>query len=83
MGEPSNDVELIVRCDCDYEARGAEQTLVSGVQEDGRKAHNIEVTREQVLAMARRPERRAATGLGDRGARSGGGLLLSEVERVP
>ncbi len=47
------DVELIVRCDCGFEARGREEKLIPLVQEHGRDAHNMEVTRDQVLAMAR------------------------------
>lgn len=46
-------VELLVRCDCGFEARGYEQTLIPLVQKHGREAHNMSVTREQVLAMAR------------------------------
>lgn len=48
-----SDVELIVRCDCGFEARGTEQTLVPIIQRHGREAHNMKVTREQALAMAR------------------------------
>jgi predicted small metal-binding protein len=46
-------IELIVRCDCGFEARGTEEQLVPAVQRHGREAHNMEVTRDQVLAMAR------------------------------
>ena len=46
-------VELVVRCDCGFEARGDEDSLVPLVQKHGRKAHNMEVTRQQVLDMAR------------------------------
>jgi predicted small metal-binding protein len=46
-------VELVVRCECGFEARGAEEYLIPAVQEHGREAHNMQVTREQVLAMAR------------------------------
>ena len=45
-------IELVVRCDCGFETRGEEVTLVPAVQKHGREAHNMEVTREQVLAMA-------------------------------
>lgn len=44
---------MIVECDCGFEARGEEDALVSEVQQHGREAHNMEVTREQVLAMAK------------------------------
>jgi predicted small metal-binding protein len=46
-------IELTVKCDCGFEARGDEEKLVPIVQKHGREAHNMEVTREQVLAMAR------------------------------
>jgi predicted small metal-binding protein len=45
--------ELVVRCECGFETRGVEEDLVPVVQKHGRDAHNMEVTREQVLAMAR------------------------------
>jgi predicted small metal-binding protein len=45
--------ELVVRCECGFEARGKEADLVPVVQRHGREAHNMQVTREQVLAMAR------------------------------
>lgn len=45
--------ELVVRCECGFEARGRVKTLVPIVQKHGREAHNMKVTREQVLAMAR------------------------------
>ena len=51
MDTPSD--ELVVRCECGFEARGKEPELVPTVQQHGREAHNMEVTREQVLAMAR------------------------------
>jgi predicted small metal-binding protein len=45
--------ELVVTCDCGFEARGSEQELIPIVQEHGIDAHNMTVTVEQVLAMAR------------------------------
>jgi predicted small metal-binding protein len=48
----SRSVVLIVRCECGFEARGEEAKLVPEVQQHGRDAHNMDVTREQVLAMA-------------------------------
>ena len=53
MGEPAESVELMVRCECGFEARGTEAELVPVVQKHGREAHNMAATREQVLAMAR------------------------------
>jgi predicted small metal-binding protein len=46
-------IELVVRCDCGFEARGTETTIIPIVQKHGREAHRMEVTREQVLAMAK------------------------------
>ena len=46
-------VELMVTCDCGFEARGDEDFLVPVVQKHGRDAHNMEVTRQQVLDMSR------------------------------
>jgi predicted small metal-binding protein len=45
--------QLVVRCDCGFEVQGHEEKLIPLVQKHGREAHNMEVTREQVLAMAR------------------------------
>ena len=53
MGKVAATKELLVRCDCGFEARGTEQQLVPLVQKHGREAHNMKVTREQVLAMAK------------------------------
>lgn len=54
--ESSGGIDLLVRCDCGFEARGTEVTLVPAVQRHGREAHNMEVTREEVLAMAKPAE---------------------------
>jgi predicted small metal-binding protein len=53
MPEKPEPTELLVRCDCGYQTRGAEEELIPAVQQHGREAHNMQVTREQVLAMAR------------------------------
>lgn len=52
MEEDAAAIELVVRCDCGFEARGAEDELVRAVQKHGQEAHNMQVTREQALAMA-------------------------------
>lgn len=49
----SSPIELVVRCDCGFEARGTEAKLIPIVQRHGREAHRMSVTREEVLAMAR------------------------------
>ena len=47
--------EIVVTCECGLEVRGEEDEVVAKVQQHGRDAHNMEVTREQVLAMAKGP----------------------------
>ena len=54
MTDETRPGELVVRCECGFEVRGAEEELIVAVQKHGREAHNMEATREQVLAMARR-----------------------------
>ena len=49
----SSDLELMVRCDCGFEARGTAQSIVPIIQRHGREAHQMKVTREQALAMTR------------------------------
>ena len=51
--EDDRGIELVVRCRCGFEARGTEEDVIPVVQQHGREAHNMQVTREQVLAMAR------------------------------
>jgi predicted small metal-binding protein len=53
MNESVEIVELVVKCECGFEARGAEAELIPIVQQHGEQAHNMKVTREQVLAMSR------------------------------
>jgi len=43
---------LVVKCECGFEVRGPEEVVVPAVQQHGREAHNMNPTREQVLAMA-------------------------------
>ena len=44
---------ITVRCACGWEWAGDVESVVAATQEHGRTAHNMESTREQVLAMAR------------------------------
>ena len=53
MVDEAKPVELIVRCECGFETQGRHAELVPVVQKHGREAHNMQVTRDQVLAMAR------------------------------
>lgn len=39
-------------CDCGWSARGTEEELLIATQEHGRLAHDMEPTREQILAVA-------------------------------
>jgi predicted small metal-binding protein len=42
-----------VSCECGWSAEGEGAELIAVVQEHGRKAHGMDVTPEQVMAMAR------------------------------
>jgi hypothetical protein len=46
-------VELIVECDCGWTCRGSEEEIVAACIARGREVHQMELTREQVLAVAR------------------------------
>jgi len=43
---------MLVRCACGWEMRGTEDEVVPATQEHGWRVHNMEATREEVLAMA-------------------------------
>jgi predicted small metal-binding protein len=45
--------ELVVTCECGFEVRGEEDDVVAATRAHGRESHNMDVSREQVLAMAR------------------------------
>jgi len=45
---------LIVRCDCGFEVRGNADEVVEAMQAHARDAHNMNATREQVLARAQK-----------------------------
>jgi predicted small metal-binding protein len=46
-------VAKIMQCDCGYVVRGeTDDELVANVQEHAREVQDMELTREQVLAMA-------------------------------
>jgi uncharacterized protein DUF1059 len=48
MTEP----RLRVRCACGWEVVGSEDEVVPATQEHGRRTHNMQATRDDVLAMA-------------------------------
>jgi predicted small metal-binding protein len=44
---------LVVRCECGFEVKGGADDVVAGIQVHARDNHNMQATREQVLARAR------------------------------
>ena len=46
-------MELYVTCECGWRAQDTESALVDAVQEHGEATHNISLTREQILVIAR------------------------------
>jgi predicted small metal-binding protein len=60
-----SDADLRVRCACGWETSGTEDEVVAATREHGRRVHNMESSREEVLAMAVRadagPEDRPTT----------------------
>jgi len=42
----------VMLCDCGQVVRGGTDELVANVQKHAREVHDMEITREQVLAMA-------------------------------
>lgn len=40
-----------LRCACGWEATGTEEDLIAAAEEHGRRVHNMQPTREEVLAM--------------------------------
>ena len=54
------DAELRVRCVCGWEASGTEDEVVAATIDHGVRVHNMTATRDDVLAMAVKPEPAAA-----------------------
>ena len=52
MSQAAEAPQLLVRCECGFEVSGPEETLIPAVQRHGLEAHNMAVSREQVLSMA-------------------------------
>lgn len=44
--------QMKLTCACGWETEGNEDAVVLAAQEHGRRFHNMEVTREEALAMA-------------------------------
>lgn len=45
--------DIVVSCACGFTARGPEDEVVAAAREHGREVHNMEASREDVLATAR------------------------------
>lgn len=45
--------DIVVTCDCGYRVQGNEAEVVAATQQHGRDLHNMDVSVEQVLAMAK------------------------------
>lgn len=45
--------DKIVSCECGFTTQGSEDEVVRATQDHGRDVHNMDLTREQVLAMAK------------------------------
>lgn len=48
-----------MECDCGWSVRGSEDEVVAACQAHGREVHAMELSREQVLAVARPVEEEA------------------------
>jgi hypothetical protein len=46
-------MELYVQCDCGWEFRGDEAAVLVAVREHGNTRHQLSLTDEQILAVAR------------------------------
>ncbi len=49
---PAGEGLLRLRCACGWETAGTAEEVVAATQEHGRRLHNMEATRDEVLAMA-------------------------------
>lgn len=45
-------MQLRLTCGCGWETEGDEDAVVLAAQEHGRRLHNMEVTRDEALAMS-------------------------------
>ena len=46
------DEQLTVRCLCGWETAGTEDEVVAATGEHGRRLHNMDATRDEILALA-------------------------------
>jgi predicted small metal-binding protein len=49
----ADEVVKVVSCECGWEVRGTDDEIVRAVREHGRTAHQMDVSAEQALAMAK------------------------------
>lgn len=47
-----SEMAWILTCACGWETLGSDDEVVAAAQQHGRELHNMEVSREQALAMA-------------------------------
>lgn len=45
--------EKLLVCECGFETRGSDDEIVEAADRHGREVHGVELSREQILAMAR------------------------------
>lgn len=45
--------QLALTCACGWETSGPEDEVVAAAQDHGRRVHNMETSREEVLALAK------------------------------
>jgi predicted small metal-binding protein len=48
-----------LRCACGWEARGAEDEVITATRDHGRRVHNMEATDAQIIAMIESPDPRS------------------------
>ncbi len=46
-------MELLIECDCGWTVRDTVERVIPAAQQHGRDVHQLELTREQVLAAAK------------------------------
>jgi predicted small metal-binding protein len=62
------DMQFTNRCACGWEVTGTEDEVVDATIDHGRRIHNMEATREQVLAALHAPAGAAGAEITDAGA---------------
>jgi hypothetical protein len=70
-GHAMNEPRLRVRCACGWEVVGTEYEVVPATQAHGRRTHNMNATRDEVLAMAAPEPEIPSVPTGDQGGGAG------------